>query len=57
MQTFFSVMVDDAGVHRVGMQVDSAVELVLRLIQVHHASPWDGGETILPVDYFFRFDD
>jgi hypothetical protein len=39
MQVFFPLGIDDTDEHRVGMQVDPAVELVLLLIKFHHASP------------------
>jgi hypothetical protein len=35
VQMFFTALVDHAGVHLVSVQIDSAVEWVLRLIQVH----------------------
>ena len=40
VQVFFTVVVDDAGVHLVGVQIDSAVEWVLSLIKSHFGSPW-----------------
>ena len=35
MEVFVSLMVDDADVHRVGVQVDSAVESVLSIVELH----------------------
>ena len=35
MEMFVSLMVDDAGVHGVGVEVDSAVEFVLSIVELH----------------------
>ena len=35
MEEFVSALVDDASVHLIGVQIDSAVEWMLSLIQVH----------------------
>ncbi len=58
LEVFFAVLVDDTGVHLVGVQVDSAVKLVLLRIEIHLVSPWVGlsfsqliGE---PPGYVFR---
>ena len=40
VKNFLSGTVDDASVESVGMEVDSAVELVLLQIEFHHRSPW-----------------
>ena len=42
MLVLIADMVDDAGVHLVGVQIDSAVEWVLSLIKTHLGSPWVG---------------
>ena len=44
VQQLLSGLVYDAGVHFVGVQVDSAVEWVLSLIQIHRFS-LGGGST------------
>ena len=38
VELFFASLIDDTGVHLVGVQVDSAVEWVLSLIQIHRFS-------------------
>ena len=43
MQMLFTEMIDDTDVHRVGMQVDPAVEFVLSVVEVHHVPPWVSG--------------
>ena len=38
----FARLVDDADVHRLGMQIDAAVECVLLSVESHHGPPWNG---------------
>ena len=40
VQSFFTAVIDDTDVHLIGVQVDSAVEWVLFLIQIHWFSLW-----------------
>ena len=38
----FARLVDDADVHRLGMQIDTAVEFMLLRVKSHHGPPWKG---------------
>ena len=40
VQSFFTAVIDDTDVHLIGVQVDSAVEWMLFLIQIHWFSLW-----------------
>ena len=35
VQLFFAVGIDDTDVHTLGMHIDSAVELVLLIVEIH----------------------
>ena len=54
MESFLAVGIDDTGKHFICMQIDPALKLVLNLMQVHHASPWRGGEPFYSQFNFFR---
>lgn len=43
MDEHFARLVDQTDVHRLGMQVDAAVELMLLFVETHHVPPWDWG--------------
>ncbi|MFO0941409.1 MAG: hypothetical protein U0930_11640 [Pirellulales bacterium] len=47
MQKFVSTRFEYADVKVVGMQVYSAVELVLSVVEPHHESHWVEGETVV----------
>ena len=46
MDEDFARLVDDADVHRLGMQIDAAVECVLLCVESHRGPTWKGANQV-----------